>query len=164
MLLFVFYFGCQMIIVGDDEQVMFIVVGMQFDDVSKFVSIFFDGVLYKEFYDGEIFVYEFVQIVFGGVICFIEYFCCVFDIIVFSNYFFYKGEIQVLCEVFVVLLCFYVVFFYVFGGCVCVGEVNDVEVEIIVLFICVVYELLEFVKNDCGVFMFFGVVFFVGDK
>ena len=96
--LFALYLGKQAIVVGDDEQVTPVAVGIDSGEIGKLIRVFLEAVPHKELYDGETSVYELAQIAFGGVIRLTEHFRCAPDIIAFSNGLSYKGEVKPLRE------------------------------------------------------------------
>ena len=162
--LFALYLGRQTIIVGDDEQVTPVAVGVQTAEVMNLVRIFLEGVPHKELYDGETSVYELAQIAFGGVIRLTEHFRCAPNIIAFSNNLSYKGEIKPLREASSVPLTPHVVHYRVQGGSDRRDNVNDTEAEAVASLICAAIEQPEYEKNETGEPATFGVVSLVGDK
>lgn len=162
--LFALYLGRQTIVVGDDEQVTPVAVGVQSEEVSKLIRIFLEGVPYKELYDGETSVYELAQIAFGGVIRLTEHFRCAPNIIAFSNNLSYKGEIKALREASSIPLTPHVVPYRVQGGRDRGDNVNEVEAETVASLICAAIEQPEFAVNHERECSSFGVVSLVGDK
>ncbi len=162
--LFALYLGRQTIIVGDDEQVTPVAVGVQAEEVSKLIRIFLQGVPYKELYDGETSVYELAQIAFGGVIRLTEHFRCAPNIIAFSNNLSYKGEVKALREASSIPLTPHVVPYRVQDGCDRGDNVNDIEAETVASLICAAIEQPEFTVNHEREATTFGVVSLVGDK
>lgn len=162
--LFALYLGCQTIIVGDDEQVTPVAVGVQAEEVSKLIRIFLRGVPYKELYDGETSVYELAQIAFGGVIRLTEHFRCAPNIIAFSNNLSYKGEIKALREASSVPLNPHVVHYRVRDGRDRGDNVNEVEAEHVASLICAAIEQPEYALNHEHEVTTFGVVSLVGDR
>jgi very-short-patch-repair endonuclease len=162
--LFALYLGRQTIVVGDDEQVTPVAVGVQAEEVSKLIRIFLEGVPYKELYDGETSVYELAQIAFGGVIRLTEHFRCAPNIIAFSNNLSYKGEIKALREASSIPLTPHVVPHRVEGGRDRGDNVNEVEAETVASLICAAIEQPEFAVNHERECSSFGVVSLVGDK
>lgn len=162
--LFALYLGHQTIIVGDDEQVTPVTVGIQSEDVMKLIRVFLEGVPHKELYDGETSVYELAQIAFGGVIRLTEHFRCAPNIIAFSNNLSYKGEIKPLREASSIPLTPHVVHYRVEGGRERGDNVNEVEAEAIASLICAAIEQPEYEKNELRKPVTFGIVSLVGDK
>jgi very-short-patch-repair endonuclease len=162
--LFALYLGRQTIVVGDDEQVTPVAVGVQAEEVTKLIRIFLNGVPHKELYDGETSVYELAQIAFGGVIRLTEHFRCAPDIIAFSNNLSYKGEIKPLREASSIPLNPHVVHYRVQGGRERGDNVNEIEAETIAALICAATEQPEYAKNDEGKPTSFGVISLVADK
>jgi very-short-patch-repair endonuclease len=162
--LFALYLGRQTIIVGDDEQVTPVAVGVQTEEVMKLIHVFLNGVPHKELYDGETSVYELAQIAFGGVIRLTEHFRCAPNIIAFSNTLSYKGEIKPLREAFSIPLTPHVVHYRVQGGRDRGDNVNEMEAETVASLICAAIEQREYAQNESGEPTTFGVVSLVGDR
>jgi superfamily I DNA and/or RNA helicase len=162
--LFALYLGRQTIIVGDDEQVTPVAVGVQAEEVMKLVHVFLENVPYKELYHGDTSVYELAQIAFGGVIRLTEHFRCAPNIIAFSNNLSYKGEIKPLREAFSIPLSPHVVHYRVQGGLDRGDNVNEVEADTIASLICAAVEQPEYARNELGQWTSFGVISLVGDK
>lgn len=162
--LFALYLGRQTIVVGDDEQVTPVAVGIEAEEVMKLIRIFLDGVPFKELYDGETSIYELAQISLGGVIRLTEHFRCAPDIIAFSNNLSYKGEIKPLREASSIPLTPHVVHHRLRDGRDRGDNINDAEAERIAALICAAIEQPEFTKNDEGKPTSFGVISLVGDR
>jgi very-short-patch-repair endonuclease len=162
--LFALYLGRQAIVVGDDEQVTPVAVGVQGAELSKLISILLEGVPYKELYDGETSIYELAQIAFGGVIRLTEHFRCAPNIIAFSNQLSYRGEIKSLREASSIPLTPHVVPHRVEDGRDRGDNVNDVEAETIASLICAAIEQPEYAANHEGDATSFGVVSLVSDR
>jgi len=162
--LFALYLGRQTIVVGDDEQVTPVAVGVQAEEVMKLIRVFLEGVPHKELYDGETSIYELSQIAFGGVIRLTEHFRCAPNIIAFSNNLSYKGEIKPLREASSIPLTPHVVHFRVQGGRNRRDNVNEIEAETIAALICAAMGQPEFANNDEDKPTTFGVISLVGDK
>lgn len=162
--LFALYLGHQTIIVGDDEQVTPVAVGVDMQEVAKLIRLCLEGVPFKELYDGTTSVYDLAQIAFGGVIRLTEHFRCAPNIISFSNNLSYKGEIKPLREASSIPLTPHVVHYRVEGGRERGDNVNEVEAEAIASLICAAIEQPEYEKNELGKPVTFGIVSLVGDK
>jgi very-short-patch-repair endonuclease len=161
--LFALYLGNQTIIVGDDEQVTPVAVGVQSQEVADLIKVFLQHVPHKELYDGETSVYELAQIAFGGVIRLTEHFRCAPGIIAFSNSLSYKGEVQPLREASSIPLEPHVVSHRVPDGRERDG-VNDSEAEVVASLICAAIKQPEYSRNDAGRLTSFGAISLVGDK
>jgi very-short-patch-repair endonuclease/uncharacterized damage-inducible protein DinB len=161
--LFALYLGDQTIIVGDDEQVTPVAVGVQSQEVADLIKVFLQEVPHKELYDGETSVYELAQIAFGGVIRLTEHFRCAPAIIAFSNSLSYKGEVQPLREASSIPLEPHVVSHRVLDGRERDG-VNDPEAEVVASLICAAIKQPEYARNDAGRVTSFGAISLVGDK
>lgn len=162
--MFALYLGRQAIIVGDDEQVTPVAVGVEMEQVQRLIQVHLQGIPYKELYDGEFSIYEFAQIAFGGVIRLVEHFRCAPNIIAFSNNLSYKGEIIPLREASSIRLSPHVIPYRVEGGCIQNDDANDAEAEAIASLICAAIEQPEYAENDEGKPTSFGVVSLVGDR
>jgi len=165
--MFALYLGRQAVIVGDDEQVTPLAVGVDMKEVGELIDIH----LPKEFparqhYDGTTSIYELAQVSFGGVIRLVEHFRCAPDIIAFSNHLSYKGEIKPLREASAIKLAPHVIPHQVTwtGGARSEEEVNNVEAEVIASLICAALEQPEYAENEEGKPTSFGVVSMVGDR
>lgn len=162
--LFALYLGSQTIIVGDDEQVTPVAVGVDMEEVSKLIRVFLEGVPRKELYDGTTSVYELAHIAFSGVIGLTEHFRCAPNIIAFSNNLSYKGEIKPLREASSIPINPHVVHYRVPSGRDCGDNVNEVEAETIASLIYAGIQQPEYAKNELGEPTTFGVISLVGDR
>ncbi|HWY73967.1 MAG TPA: AAA domain-containing protein, partial [Verrucomicrobiae bacterium] len=164
--MFALYLGRQAVIVGDDEQVTPVAVGVDMKEVGELIDIH----LPKDFpsrqhYDGTTSIYELAKVSFGGVIRLVEHFRCAPDIIAFSNHLSYKGEVKPLREASSIKLAPHVIPYRVEGnGGVSSEETNPVEAEAIASLICAALEQPEYAKNEEGKPTTFGVVSMVGDQ
>jgi len=158
------YLGNQTIIVGDDEQVTPVSVGVDMEQVQKLIQVHLQGIPHMELYDGEFSIYEFAQIAFGGVIRLVEHFRCAPNIIAFSNTLSYKGEIKPLREASAIRLHPHVLPYRVEGGRGSNDGVNDAEAEVIASLICAAVEQPEYSVNGDDKPMSFGVVSLVGGQ
>lgn len=164
--MFALYLGRQAVIVGDDEQVTPVAVGVDMKEVEELIDIH----LPKDFpsrqhYDGTTSIYELAQVSFGGVIRLVEHFRCAPDIIAFSNHLSYKGEIKPLREASAIRLAPHVIPYRVdWDGGVQQEESNPLEAETIASLICAALEQPEYAKNEEGKPTTFGVVSMVGDR
>ncbi|HUA37607.1 MAG TPA: AAA domain-containing protein [Candidatus Sulfopaludibacter sp.] len=164
--MFALYLGRQAVIVGDDEQVTPVAVGVDMKEVEELIDIH----LPKDFpsrqhYDGTTSIYELAQVSFGGVIRLVEHFRCAPDIIAFSNHLSYKGEIKPLREASAIRLAPHVIPYRVEGGGVVQPEeTNPAEAEAIASLICGALEQPEYARNEEGRPTTFGVVSLVGDR
>jgi very-short-patch-repair endonuclease len=92
--LLAWYLGDRVAIVGDHEQVSPLAVGQKIDNVTDLISQHLNGVPNAILYGGKLSVYDLARQCFGGTIALREHFRCVPDIIDFSNYLSYNGEIR----------------------------------------------------------------------
>jgi len=162
--MYAMYLGKQTVIVGDDEQVTPVAVGVEMEEVQKLIQVHLDGIPHKELYDGEFSIYEFAQVAFGGVIRLIEHFRCAPNIIAFSNSLSYKGEIKPLREASVIQLTPHVVPYRVEGGYSRNESSNSVEAETVASLICAAAEHPAYARNQADDPVTFGVVSLVGDQ
>jgi superfamily I DNA and/or RNA helicase len=160
--MFALYLGRQAIVVGDDEQVTPVVVGVESEQVQRLIQAHLQGIPFKELYDGIFSIYEFAQIAFGGVIRLIEHFRCAPNIIAFSNDLSYKGEIKPLREATSIKLTPHVIPHRVECGRIQNEDSNDAEAEEIASIICAAIEQPEYEKSESGKPVSFGVVSLVG--
>ncbi|MBU6401847.1 MAG: DUF559 domain-containing protein, partial [Verrucomicrobia bacterium] len=162
--LFALYLGDQAIVVGDDEQVTPLAVGIDTEEVLNLIQIHLEGIPHNALYHGETSVYELAQIAFGGVIRLTEHFRCAPNIIAFSNNLSYKDEIKALREASSVPLVPHVVHHRVSGSRDQHAKVNEVEAEAIASLICAAIEQSEYAVNHDREPTSFGVVSLVGDE
>ena len=160
--MFALYLGRQAIVVGDDEQVTPVAVGVESEQVQRLIQAHLQGIPFKELYDGIFSIYEFAQIAFGGVIRLVEHFRCAPNIIAFSNDLSYKGEIKPLREATSIKLTPHVIAHRVECARIQSGDSNDAEAEEIASIICSAIEQPEYVQSDSGKPVSFGVVSLVG--
>ena len=88
------FLGKQVIVVGDDEQVSPSAVGQKLDVVQNLITTHLDGIPNSHLYDGQYSIYDVAHASFGSAIRLVEHFRCVPDIINFSNWLSYNGEIK----------------------------------------------------------------------
>lgn len=94
-----FALGRQVVVVGDDEQVTPLDIGMSIDEVRVLQEEWLQGFADRNLFDGKASAYEIGRRAFpGGLIRLVEHFRCVPDIIAFSNELSYKWEIRPLRE------------------------------------------------------------------
>ncbi|MGH7988882.1 MAG: AAA domain-containing protein, partial [Limisphaerales bacterium] len=161
--MFALYLGRQTVVVGDDEQVTPVAVGVEMEQVQKLIQVHLQGIPHKELYDGEFSIYEFAQLAFGGVIRLIEHFRCAPNIIAFSNGLSYRWEIKPLRESSSIKLNPHVIPYRVEGQRGQTDGVNESEAEAVASLICAAIEQPEYTFNESGKPMSFGVVSLVGD-
>ena len=162
--MFALYLGRQTVVVGDDEQVTPVAVGVETEPVVKLQQVHLQDMPAKELYDGTTSIYEFAQIAFGGVIRLVEHFRCAPNIIAFSNALSYNGEVKPLREASSISLTQHVLPYRVENGRDKREEVNTAEAEAIASLICAAIEQPEYASNLDGQPMSFGVVSMVGDQ
>lgn len=163
--LFALYLGGQAVIVGDDEQVTPVAVGVNMTEVQKLIDIHLPQEFpSRQHYDGTTSIYELAQTAFKGVIRLAEHFRCAPNIIAFSNDLSYKGEIKPLREASSIRLTPHVVPYRVEGGRIQNDDANDAEAETIASLICAAIEQQEYAAKDEGKPASFGVVSLVGAR
>ncbi|HET8938660.1 MAG TPA: AAA domain-containing protein [Polyangiales bacterium] len=92
------YLGKKVVVVGDHEQVSPLAVGQDLDETTKLIAEHLTGIPNAHLYDGRQSVYDLARQSFGGTIRLVEHFRCVPQIIEFSNWLSYGGEIKPLRE------------------------------------------------------------------
>jgi very-short-patch-repair endonuclease len=92
--LLAWYFGEQVVVVGDHEQVSPLAVGRKVEAVDQLIGRHLAAIPNATLYDGQLSVYDLAKMSFGGTIALREHFRCVPQIIDFSNYLCYNGEIR----------------------------------------------------------------------
>jgi len=162
--LFALHMAKQVVVVGDDEQVTPITVGVDNAEIMKLVKVHLEGIQDKELFDGETSLYEFAQIAFGRVIRLVEHFRCAPDIISFSNSLSYKNEIRPLRETSSIKLQPAVVPYRIHTDLPAFNNTNEKEAEVIASLICAICNnsnnsVLSFPKPSS-----IGVVSLVGDQ
>jgi very-short-patch-repair endonuclease len=88
----------KVVIVGDDEQVSPLAVGQKQEAVNHLINVHLQGIPLKHLYDGLLSIYDLAKQSFESLISLLEHFRCVPDIIQFSNYLCYRGDIKPLRE------------------------------------------------------------------
>jgi len=86
------------VVVGDHEQVSPYAVGHDSDKIQGLIDEILEEIPNRQLYDGKTSVYDLARQSFGGTIRLLEHFRCVPDIIQFSNFLCYGGEIRALRE------------------------------------------------------------------
>lgn len=143
------------IIVGDDKQVSPIAVGERLLETQTLIDEFLDGVLSKHLYTGRLSMYDLAAAGFGHTIRLVEHFRCVSDIIQFSNYLSYDGEIKPLRESSTVLSRPFVVAHRVADG-ERDGRVNEAEAHEIISLMIAMLEQPEYADKTFGVISMLG--------
>jgi very-short-patch-repair endonuclease len=92
------YLGKKVVVVGDHEQVSPSAVGQQLAPLPQLIEQYLTGIPNSALYDGRTSVYDLAMQSFGGLVCLTEHFRCLPDIIEFSNWLSYRGEIKPLRE------------------------------------------------------------------
>jgi very-short-patch-repair endonuclease len=92
--LLAWYLGDRVAIVGDHEQVSPLGVGQKLAEITELIAQHLIGVPNSHLYDGQLSIYDLARQSFGGTIALREHFRCVPDIIDFSNYLSYNGDIR----------------------------------------------------------------------
>ena len=89
----VLYMGKQLVVVGDDEQVSPLAIGMDTDAEDQLIQEHLQGIPNSSLYGGQFSIYDLAQTTFQPV-CLREHFRCVAPIIQFSNHLSYDGKIR----------------------------------------------------------------------
>ena len=148
----------KVVVVGDDKQVSPVAVGQQLDIVGNLIRLHLEGIPNAVLYDGRMSIYDLAKQSFPGLICLMEHFRCVPDIIQFSNHLSYEGTIKPLREKASPQLTPYVVPYRVEGATRGSGKVNAEEAAVVATLIVAACEHEAYVKQT------FGVISLVGDE
>lgn len=148
--MFALYLGRQTIVVGDDEQVTPVAVGVEMEQVQRLIQVHLQEIPHKELYDGEFSIYEFAQLAFGGVIRLVEHFRCAPNIIAFSNGLSYRWEIKPLRESSSIKLNPHVVPYRVESQRGQNVGANEDEAVTVASLICAAIEQPEYAFNEGG--------------
>ncbi|TAM65591.1 MAG: DUF559 domain-containing protein [Microbacteriaceae bacterium] len=92
------YYGRQILVVGDDEQVSPEAVGQNLTETQHLIDEHLYGLPNAQLYDGRASIYDVAKQAFGGTICLREHFRCVPEIILFSNHYSYDDKMVLLRE------------------------------------------------------------------
>jgi very-short-patch-repair endonuclease len=92
------YYGRQVVVVGDDEQVSPEAVGQRIEETQHLIDEFLYSIPYAQLFDGRASIYDLAKMSFGGAISLREHFRCVPDIISFSNHLSYDDKMVPLRE------------------------------------------------------------------
>jgi very-short-patch-repair endonuclease len=148
----------KVIIVGDDEQVSPLAVGQKQDSVGHLIELHLHGIPNAMLYDGRVSIYDLAKQSFAGIICLLEHFRCVPDIIQFSNHLCYRGDIKPLREDSSSPIRPHVVSFRVEGICNSKVNVNREEAWTVAALVAAAIERPEYRE------MSFGVISLLGDN
>jgi len=148
----------KVVVVGDDKQVSPVAVGQQLDIVGNLIRLHLEGIPNAVLYDGRMSIYDLAKQSFPGLICLMEHFRCVPDIIQFSNHLSYEGTIKPLREKASSQLTPHVVPYRVEGATRGSGKVNAEEAAVVATLIVAACEHEAYVKQT------FGVISLVGDE
>jgi very-short-patch-repair endonuclease len=163
--MFALYLGKQTIIVGDDEQVTPLALGVEATEMLKLIETHLEGIPHKVLYGGDTSIYELAQMAFGGgVIRLVEHFRCAPNIIAFSNDLSYGSEIKPLREASAIPLRQHVLPYRLADASADKNNVNEKEAETIAALICAAAEHPAYAKNELGKPATFGVVSLVSGK
>ncbi|MDQ2644020.1 MAG: AAA family ATPase [Myxococcota bacterium] len=155
--LLVFQMAKKVVVVGDHEQVSPAAVGEDQTAVARLILEHLPGIPNAHLYDGKQSVYDLARQSFGGVIRLVEHFRCVPDIINFSNWLSYEGEIRPLREPGDSRLLPQVVAFHV-PNAFAESKVNRAEAEVVASLLIAAGEQPEYSGKT------FGVVSLVGEE
>lgn len=148
----------KVVVVGDDKQVSPTAVGQKLDIIDNLIKLHLDGIPNAVLYDGKMSVYDLAKQSFSGLICLLEHFRCVPDIIQFSNHLSYDGAIKPLREQASSPLTRSVVPYRVEGGMRENGKVNPVEA------VTIASLIVAATKHPAYAGQTFGVISLVGDE
>ena len=163
MALVALYLGRNVVVVGDHEQVSPSAVGQEAAVIQNLIDQFLQGIPNAHLYDGQTSVYDLARQSFGQTIRLVEHFRCVTEIIQFSNYLSYDGDIKPLRDASGVHLRPHVLAHQVEGSAR-EGKVNHDEAKVIASLIVAALEQKEYQANEFGRPSSFGVVSLVGEE
>ena len=146
----------KVVIVGDDKQVSPIAVGQRLDIIDNLIRLHLQGIPNSVLYDGRMSVYDLAKQSFLGLICLVEHFRCVPDIIQFSNHFSYNGAIKPLREGSTSPLVPHVVPYRVEGATRDDGKINCDEALTIASLIVAACEHPPYAKQSFGAISLLG--------
>ncbi|MFS8064294.1 MAG: AAA domain-containing protein, partial [Luteimonas sp.] len=155
--LLAWYLGESVVVVGDHEQVSPSAVGQQIDVIKDLIAEHLGGIPNSHLYDGLTSIYNLARQSFGGTIALREHFRCVPDIIEFSNWLSYNGEIRPLRDPASVLRP-HVLEYVVEGGTESgrVGKTNLAEARAIAALVKATTELPENTGKTIGAITLLG--------
>lgn len=139
----------KVIVVGDHEQVSPSAVGQKLDIVRNLISMHLEGIPNKHLYDGQTSIYDLAQMSFRGMTCLLEHFRCMPDIIRFSNYLSYNGDIKPLRDASTTHLRPHVIPYRVEGSSRN-GKINAVEAETVASLVVALTEHAAYEKHTMG--------------
>jgi DNA polymerase III delta prime subunit len=142
------------VVVGDHEQVSPYAVGHDTDKIQGLIDEILEEIPNRQLYDGKTSVYDLARQSFGGTIRLLEHFRCVPDIIQFSNFLCYGGEIRALREASASALEPHLVSRRVNGTAV--DKVNHVEALEIASLVAALCRLPEYEDSTIGVISMVG--------
>ena len=147
--------GREAVVVGDHEQVSPYGVGYDSDRMQSLIDEILVDIPNQQLYDGKTSVYDLARQSFGGTIRLLEHFRCVPDIIQFSNFLCYGGEIRPLRERSASSLLPHVVSHHVPNG-VAKDKINHVEATEIASLIAAICKRKEYEGCSIGVISMVG--------
>lgn len=145
----------RVIVVGDDKQVSPRAVGQKLDKVAPLIEEYLQGIPNRLQYELRTSLYDMAEQSFGGKIRLVEHFRCVPDIIEFSNYLSYSGEIKPLREASDGMFDDHVIPHRV-EGALCDSKVNQREAEEIVSLVIAMTEVDEYRDAKIGIISLLG--------
>jgi very-short-patch-repair endonuclease len=148
----------KVVVVGDDKQVSPTAVGQNIDIIDNLIKLHLEGIPNAVLYDGKMSIYDLAKQSFSGLICLLEHFRCVPDIIQFSNHLSYDGTIKPLREQASSPLIRSMVPYRVEGGVRGNGKVNPVEA------VTIASLIVAASTHPAYAGLTFGVISLVGDE
>ncbi len=148
------YYGRQVVVVGDDEQVSPEAVGQRVEEIQHLIDEFLYSIPNAQLLDGRASIYDLAKMSFGGAISLREHFRCVPDIISFSNHLSYDDKMVPLREASQSALLPHVVAHRVTGTSD--EKINDEEAFEIVSLIKSCLEQAEYKSKTFGVISLVG--------
>lgn len=156
MALVALYMGSQVMVVGDDEQVSPVAVGLKVEETERLIDEHLGGIPNYKLYDGLFSIYDLAQTTFEPV-CLREHFRCVSPIIQFSNELSYNGKIRPLRDASEIKRKPHTVAYHV-GPATSNGKVNETEAIAVASLLISAAEQPEY--HDAT----FGVISMVGEE
>lgn len=150
-----FAIGKEVVVVGDHEQVSPYAVGQDVLAVQALIDEMLKDIPNKQLYDGKTSVYDLARQSFGGTIRLVEHFRCVPDIIQFSNFLCYNGEIKALREANSSHLYPHLVA-YRLTGCTSTDKLNEKEANVTASLVVAMCEQPEYAGLSIGVISLVG--------
>jgi very-short-patch-repair endonuclease len=153
--LLAWYMGKEVIIVGDDQQVSPVLIGMEVDVLQALQDQYLDTIPGAHLFDLQWSVYDGAMSCFESVIRLVEHFRCVPEIIAFSNHLAYQGAIRPLRDPATAKVKPAVIPYFL-AGATSDDKVNEKEVETVSGLVQAMVEQPEYKGATIGVISLVG--------